>query len=128
MKVVAAIIEDAGKILACRRAPHKAAAGEWEFPGGKVEASESPEAALIREIKEELGVDIKILRHFDTSTTTVNDTEIELSCFVCELVGPRPTSSTDHDLLNWLAEHELSKLNWAKPDLPAVKRLTIPFC
>lgn len=128
VKVVAAIIEDAGEILACRRAPNKSAAGQWEFPGGKVEQFETQEQALIREIKEELNIEIKILRHFDTSTTTVGDNQIELSCFVCELISQRPESSTDHDQLSWLTEQQLSKLDWAKPDLPAVKKLTIPFC
>lgn len=123
--VVAAIIQDeAGNYLCCKRGQWKAAPNKWEFPGGKPEANEELEAALVREIKEELNVDIRILRKFDQSVTG----EIELATFVCELVGEKPQFSTDHSELRWVAENELSKLDWAEPDLPALKRILIPFC
>jgi|SRR5210317_1806060 8-oxo-dGTP diphosphatase len=123
--VVAAIIQDdAGQYLACKRAPHKQAAGKWEFPGGKPESHETLEDALVREIDEELGVQIKVLRQFDRTTTG----EIELVCFVAELTDEKPTQSTDHSELRWVPENELSGLDWAEPDLPALKRLLIPFC
>lgn len=121
---MAAIIIDQEKYLACRRAAHKPLAGKWEFPGGKPEVGESDQAALVREIWEELGAEIKVIRLFDVSITN----EIELVCFVCELVGPRPTSSTDHDELLWATEDALSKLDWAEPDKPALKKILIPFC
>jgi len=123
--VVAAIIEDEhGNYLACKRAPHKQAAGKWEFPGGKPEGGESLENALVREIDEELGVQIKVVRQFDRTTTG----EIDLVCFVAELTGEKPTQSTDHSELRWVPENELSKLDWAEPDIPALKKLLIPFC
>jgi 8-oxo-dGTP diphosphatase len=53
---------------------------------------------------------------------------IELACYVCELVGAEPSASTDHDELRWVSVGELSTLEWAEPDLPAVKRITMPFC
>jgi 8-oxo-dGTP diphosphatase len=123
--VVAAIIQNPqGQYLCCKRGDWKSAPSKWEFPGGKPEANESLEDALTREIREELGVDIKVLRQFDRSTTG----EIDLVCFVCELVDEVPTSSTDHSELRWVPEEELSKLDWAEPDLPALKRILIPFC
>ena len=123
--VVAAIIEDEhGNYLACKRAPHKQAAGKWEFPGGKPEDGESLENALVREIDEELGVQIKVLRQFDRTTTG----EIDLVCFVAELTGEKPSKSTDHSELRWVSENDLSKLDWAEPDIPALKKLLIPFC
>jgi 8-oxo-dGTP diphosphatase len=123
--VVAAIIQNPqGQYLCCKRGDWKSAPNKWEFPGGKPEANESLEDALTREIREELGVEIKILRQFDRSTTG----EIDLVCFVCELVDEVPTSSTDHSELSWVPEEELSKLDWAEPDLPALKRILIPFC
>ncbi|TIH29289.1 NUDIX domain-containing protein [Subtercola vilae] len=60
MFVVGAVITYAEKVLCCRRAPGKASAGLWEFPGGKVEAGETPEQALAREIQEEVGVPILV--------------------------------------------------------------------
>lgn len=123
--VVAAIIQDeAGNYLCCRRGDWKASPGKWEFPGGKPEVNEPLETAIKREIREELGVEIKVVRQFDRSTTG----SIELATFVCDLVGEKPTQSTDHSELRWVAEKDLSKLDWAEPDLPALKRILIPFC
>ena len=123
--VVAAIIQNPqGQYLCCKRGDWKSAPNKWEFPGGKPEANETLEDALTREIREELGVEIGVLRQFDRSTTG----EIDLVCFVCELVDAVPTTSTDHSELRWVPEEELSKLDWAEPDLPALKRILIPFC
>lgn len=129
--MVAAIIEDTdGRLLVGRRAAHKASAGRWEFPGGKPEAGESEPAALEREIFEELGVVVRVIRLFDKSVTEVSGAglAIELACYACELVGAEPVASTDHDELRWVLPSELSGLEWAEPDLPAVRRLTMPFC
>lgn len=123
--VVAAIIQDeAGLYLCCKRGEWKKSPNKWEFPGGKPESGEDLQAALIREIKEELNVEIKVVRQFDRSTTN----DIELVSFVCELTGAKPQFSTDHTELRWVPEQELSKLDWAEPDLPALKRILIPFC
>ena len=131
MLVVAAIIERAdGRLLVGRRAAHKSSAGRWEFPGGKPEAGESEPAALQREIFEELGVGVRVIRLFDRSVTEVSgvDSAIELACYACELVGAEPAASTDHDELRWVSIGELSGLGWAEADLPAVRKLTMPFC
>jgi 8-oxo-dGTP diphosphatase len=128
VRVVAAIIQRGNEYLVGRRAEHKSGAGEWEFPGGKPEAGETEPAALEREIREELGVEIRVLRLFDRSVTAVGELEIELACYACELVADAPSASTDHDLLEWVGEGELAALNWAAPDRPALRRLLIPFC
>lgn len=129
LTVVAAIIQNSqGEYLCCKRGDWKSAPGKWEFPGGKPEADEALEDALVREIQEELGVGIKVVRQFDRSTTKVGAFEIDLVCFVAELTGQEPTQSTDHSEIAWVAESELSKLAWAEPDLPALKRILIPFC
>ena len=54
--------------------------------------------------------------------------EIELVCFVCDLVSDKPTTSTDHSELRWVAEKELGSLDWSEADLPAVKKILIPYC
>jgi 8-oxo-dGTP diphosphatase len=128
VRVVAAVIQRGDEYLVGRRAAHKSSAGEWEFPGGKPEPGESEPAALEREILEELGVEIRVLRLFDRSVTAVGELEIELACYACELVADAPSASTDHDRLEWVDERELAALNWAAPDRPALKRLLIPFC
>ena len=123
--VVAAIIQDEqGNYLCAKRGDWKASGGKWEFPGGKPEPGEPLEDAVQREVQEELGVEVSILRLFDRSQTG----EIDLVTFVCDLKGEKPTGSTDHSELRWVAEKDLSKLDWAEPDLPALKRILIPFC
>ncbi|WP_348787042.1 (deoxy)nucleoside triphosphate pyrophosphohydrolase [Leifsonia sp. NPDC080035] len=118
--VVAAVIEHDGRLLACRRAPHKDAAGRWEFPGGKVEAGESPEEALAREIGEELGARIHVGELLDRTATG----RVDLACYAAALDGPLPTGSTDHDALRWLLPAELAGLDWADADRPVVALLT----
>ena len=121
--VVAAVVRDGDRILACRRGPGKDAAGRWEFPGGKVEAGERPEEALARELREELGVDARIGPLVDRTVTRAAERAIDLACYSAALTGDRPTTSTDHDELRWLLADELRGLNWADADLPAVRIL-----
>jgi 8-oxo-dGTP diphosphatase len=125
LEVVAAVIVDGGEVLACRRAPHTSSAGLWEFPGGKVEAGEAPRDALVREIREELGVDVAIDGELTTDTTAVGGRLIRLACYRARLLAPRPSASTDHDRLLWVSTAELGRLEWAAPDLPAVRLLTL---
>ncbi|WP_314147371.1 (deoxy)nucleoside triphosphate pyrophosphohydrolase [uncultured Leifsonia sp.] len=117
--VVAAVIEHDGRLLACRRAPHKDAAGRWEFPGGKVEPGETPEAALERELREELDARILVGRLLDRTVTG----RVDLACYAATLAGPAPVRSTDHDALRWLRPDELAGVDWADADRPVVALL-----
>lgn len=123
MIVVAAVFERDGAFLACRRAPGKADAHLWEFPGGKVEPGEAHQDALIREIYEELRVSIEVGGLITRATTAVGDRRIDLSTFRVLPLGPHPTSSSDHDQLRWVPALDLAALQWAKPDLPTVRKL-----
>ncbi|MFC4244057.1 (deoxy)nucleoside triphosphate pyrophosphohydrolase [Gryllotalpicola reticulitermitis] len=122
--VVAAVFERDGRILACRRAPGRFDAGRWEFPGGKVEAGETPENALVREIDEELGTSIEVLRAVDRTATHVGERVIDLASYLVRPLSDYPTTSSDHDTLRWVAKTDLAALRWALPDLPTVARLT----
>lgn len=123
--VVAAIIQDEqGNFLCAKRGEWKSLPGKWEFPGGKANQDEELASALIREIKEELSVDVRVVREFDRSVTG----DIELVCFVCDLISEKPTVSTDHSELRWVSEKDLSSLDWSEADLPAVKKILIPYC
>ena len=123
LPVVAAVIIHDATVLTCRRKPGKSAAGLWEFPGGKVEPAETPDAALRREIREELGVDIQVGRLLLRETTRVGDLDIDLACYECTLSTVAPTASIDHDLLVWQPLARLGELDWARPDLPMVSML-----
>jgi 8-oxo-dGTP diphosphatase len=123
LEVVAAVIVEDGRVLACRRSLLKDSPGLWEFPGGKVEEGESAQASLAREIREELGVGVDVGARLDRSVTEVSGRGIALSCYFATFTGPRPTSSTDHDRMLWARIPHLLDLEWALPDLPAVRKL-----
>lgn len=123
IRVVAAILTYGDEILVCRRAEHKDSAGLWEFPGGKIEAGESAESALFREIKEELGIDIVVGELFDISATETAVGIIQLECYFAASTD-LPTASADHDVITRCLKRDLVNLDWAKPDLPAVAKLT----
>ena len=124
LHVVAAVIRRRdGAVLACRRAAGKASAGKWEFPGGKVKKGEYPADALVREIKEELSAKIRIVEPLTSDVTVVQRRAIRLSCYTVKVRGRLPMTSTDHDRLEWVPISRLAELDWAKPDLPAVKEL-----
>jgi 8-oxo-dGTP diphosphatase len=123
MEVVAAVFTDGERVLACRRHAHLEAGGRWEFPGGKLEPGEALEAALEREIAEELGVEIEVGELLDSTTSVIDGTTITLSCYFVRPVGGPPRFSTDHDELAWCQRDRLMWLNWAEPDLPAIRKL-----
>jgi 8-oxo-dGTP diphosphatase len=123
LHVVAAIIVDDSKALACRRAPHKAAGGKWEFPGGKVEPGENSKQALMREIAEELSIECNAIKSFDTSDTQVGSSLIRLETIICTVGKLGSLSSTDHDDFAWITSADIRQLDWAAPDLPAVALL-----
>lgn len=123
--VVAAIIQDGlGNFLCAKRGDWKSLPGKWEFPGGKAEQDENLTDALRREIYEELGIEVEVLREFHRNKFE----EIELVSFVCILKNEKPTHSTDHSELRWVSEKDLPDLDWAEADKPVVKKITIPFC
>jgi len=123
--VVAAIIQDElGNFLCAKRGEWKSLPGKWEFPGGKAKTEESLEIAIVREIAEELNVDVSVVREFHRNRYE----EIELVSFVCKLLGDKPKQSTDHSELRWVSEGALSELDWAEADKEIVKKITIPFC
>lgn len=127
MRVVAAVIRDHERFLACRRAPHKSLAGKWEFPGGKVEKLETDEEALEREILEELGVEVTIVQFLMETSQKQSESTIEMFTYLASLDSERPTQSSDHDLMKWLSLSELSQYDWAELDIPVIEKLLALF-
>ncbi|WP_087486260.1 (deoxy)nucleoside triphosphate pyrophosphohydrolase [Brachybacterium massiliense] len=123
IRVVGAIVERNGAVFAARRNAERSAGGLWEFPGGKIETGETPEAALRRELQEELGVDVAVGPFVDRSLSDVGTARIELSCYAAQFTGEDPTTSSDHDAMQWVPLTELSSLQWAPGDVPLLEDL-----
>jgi 8-oxo-dGTP diphosphatase len=118
--VVGAAVLRGGRVLAARRTAPAAAAGRWEFPGGKVEPGETPEAALVREVREELGCLVGVdgwLR----GTVPVGDHHA-LAIAVVRLVDGEP-EPVEHDRVCWLGPDELGAVDWLEPDRPFLAEL-----
>ena len=112
--VGAAIVRD-GRVLAARRTFPAEVAGRWELPGGKVEPGETPEAALVREIGEELGCEIEVVGWLP-GAVPIGERHV-LTAAHARLVagGPHPH---EHDEVRWLAADELDDVDWLEPDRP----------
>lgn len=122
INVVGAVIVNDGKVLCAQRGPAGSLAGMWEFPGGKIEPGETAQAALEREIAEELECGVSI---GDEVTTTRHEYDfgiVTLTTFYCELIDGTP-QLTEHAEVRWLPPRMLSTLEWAPADVPAVERI-----
>ncbi len=112
--VGAALLRD-GRVLAARRTTPAAAAGRWEFPGGKVEPGEPPESALVREVREELGCEVEVAGWL-AGAVPVGERH-ELTVALVRLVAGEP-APTEHDRIRWLGPDELGDVDWLEPDRP----------
>jgi len=110
--VGAALVRD-GRVLAARRVQPSELAGGWEFPGGKVEPDESPQAALVRECLEELGVTIAVGDRLGEAS----DGSIRLTLYAATLIDGEPQPLEDHDELRWLSADVLHDVPWLPIDL-----------
>ncbi|WKA54479.1 (deoxy)nucleoside triphosphate pyrophosphohydrolase [Planococcus shixiaomingii] len=124
--VVGAVITDGEKILCAQRGTEKALPGLWEFPGGKIEQGESPQAALKREIQEEMKCIIEIGEQVEHTVHEYDFGIVHLTTFYCQLVEGVPVL-TEHIAIKWLKPHELEKLEWAPADIPAIEKIAKTF-
>lgn len=93
---------------------------KWEFPGGKIEANETPEASLIREIKEELNIDIEIIDGLSANDHHYPDKSIRLIPFICRQTGGEILLK-EHADYKWLDRKDLLDLDWADADVEVVR-------
>lgn len=117
--VVGAVIVRDGYVLAAQRGGSGPLAGFWEFPGGKVESSETPREALEREIAEELDCVVDVGSEVTTTVHPYDFAEITLTTFFCALVEGEPRL-TEHQAVQWLPPEKLDSIEWAPADVPAV--------
>jgi 8-oxo-dGTP diphosphatase len=118
--VTAAIIQRENRIFAARRKAGKHLEGMWEFPGGKLESGESPEACLARELAEEFGIETQVGRFLGESVHDYGEKIIRLVAYHVTHVSGE-FRLTDHDELRWLTRAELDEVEWAPADIPLLQ-------
>lgn len=119
--VVAGAVCHQGHLLAARRTAPTALAGRWELPGGKVEPGESPEGALTRELREELGIETEPVSRIP-GEWQLNDHWV-LWAWEARLLAGEPRPLQDHDELRWLTPQQAFDVDWLPQDLPFVRTL-----
>ena len=122
VRVVAAIIRNGDKVFATQRGYGNYKDG-WEFPGGKIEADETPQAALEREIKEELDAEIIVGEHLVTVEHDYPDFHLSMQCFWAELADDTHLKLIEHEAAKWLSVDELDSVDWLPADITVVKAI-----
>lgn len=120
IKVVGAVIIENNKILCAQRSKSMSLPLLWEFPGGKIEQDESPEEALIRELKEEMNCVVEVAEKVTTTVHEYDFATIELTTYYTK-ISEGDIQLTEHNQIKWLTRSELSSLEWAPADIPAVE-------
>lgn len=126
MRVTAGVIALKGKILIARRRPVDRWGGVWEFPGGKIDPGEKPEACLRRELREELGIETRVGGLLCSSRVEGPHHSIELLAYAVEVVSGKPKAQ-EHDELRWVEPGALGDYEFPELDRPVVRLLqTLP--
>ncbi len=121
IRVAAAVIMEDGKIFAAQRG-YGEFEGKWEFPGGKLESGESPEEALVREIREELGADIEVGKHLGTVEYDYPKFHLSMDCYLCRMPEGGLTL-LEHKAARWLAVEQLDEVDWLPASVLVFERL-----
>lgn len=97
--------------------------GGWEFPGGKIEAGEKPENALVREIKEELNAKILVKNFVHTIEYDYPNFHLSMECFECELSENQEITLLEHQNAKWLDKNTLKSVNWLPADIEVLDKI-----
>jgi len=123
LQVVCGLIVSGGRVLATRRDTARHFALLWEFPGGKVEAQESKESALLRELREELGLRVRIQESMKEVRYRSREINLDLHPFLCVPDQAHAPVPHEHVELRWVAPSQFASLEWAPPDIPLLAAL-----
>ena len=121
VRVVAAIIIRDGKVFATQRG-YGQWQGWWEFPGGKIEAGECPQEALVREIREELDAEIEVGELIETVEWDYPAFHLTMHCFVCTLIS-EDVRLNEHDAAAWLTKETLHSVKWLPADEGLIQKI-----
>ena len=121
INVVAAIIMKDGRVFATQRG-YGDYKDWWEFPGGKIEPGETPEEALMREIREELHAEIEVVRLVDTVQYDYPKFHMDMSCYLCRLISDE-IELVEHEAARWLDLDEVWSVKWLPSDIEEIEDL-----
>lgn len=121
VRVVAAVILEKDRVYATQRGYGDFKDG-WEFPGGKIEPGEMPEAAVVREIREELDTEVEPLRLITTVEYDYPAFHLSMDCFLCRITGGNLTLK-EHEAARWLSKEELDSVGWLPADRTLIQEL-----
>lgn len=125
--VVCGIIRDErGRLLAGLRPQGKHLGGLWELPGGKVDLDEAPEEALVRELREELGIEVEVGLALEPVTWQYKSGSIRLLSYACEIRSGELTVMS-HERIEWIGLGELEAIEWAPADVPVLRQVRSLF-
>ncbi|MCQ2146990.1 MAG: (deoxy)nucleoside triphosphate pyrophosphohydrolase [Bacteroidales bacterium] len=121
VNVVAAIIVKDSKVFATQRG-YGDWRGWWEFPGGKLEAGETPQSALIREIHEELSTEVSVGDLLHTIEYDYPTFHLSMQCFLCEVISGK-LSLNEHEDAKWLTKEDLYSVKWLPADMDILPKI-----
>ena len=123
--VAGLLFDNKGRILACKRPAQDAWAGWWEFPGGKMDQGETASDALVRELKEEIGITANPRKLIESTTFEYDDRTVKLQIWNCGIVDEKEIILNEHDESRWLSRDELMDVKWLPADLPIISRWSL---
>ena len=121
IEVVAAVIRDGNKVFATQRGYGDFKDG-WEFPGGKLEPNETPEEALVREIREELDTDISVGEYIDTIEYDYPTFHLKMYCYFCSIDDGNLTLK-EHEAAKWVTTDTIDDIDWLPADLTIISKI-----
>lgn len=121
VRVAAAVIIDKGRVFATQRGYGEYKDG-WEFPGGKIEPGETPEEAIVREIREELEAEIEPVRLIDTVEYDYPGFHLSMDCYLCRLKSENIVLK-EHEAARWLDKSSLYDVEWLPADMGLIEKI-----